>query len=374
MTSETSCFSVLLFVLVFQLLARDLRADQPQPANDRPECNANADDNIRVDCFPETWTDQRGCESRGCCWQQPLNQTNANVPYCFYPSNFVGYAVAKSSPIIRGADSISIPLVRQRPSGFPNDFSSILVTLKAINKHRAQITVKPQAPAIRWQPPVQLDLDYEATTESERLYALDVDDEYVRVIRRQTNRTIWQMNYRTLIFSDQWLQAETRLPSLNLFGLGEFKDTYRRNFAEQRKSFLFFSQGYPPIENKPLYSSQPIYLAYENDGQASGGPVLAHTVVLLNSNAMEAVLSPGKVLVWRSIGGQLDFYVNLGASPEEAVARYVTLVGKPPLPPYWALGFHLCRYGYNNLTTMKKVYNRMKENSIPFGKARLNQV
>lgn len=354
-----SCFFILLF---FFLSSRTVLA-----SSDRPECSANADDSTRVDCFPELWGNAGYCESRGCCWQPPLNQTNANVPYCFYPSNYVGYADATYNPVVIGPDSVSIALIRQQPSGFPSDFTSIVVSLKAINKYRAQITVKPQTPEQRWIPPVQLDLDPENTVESERLYAFDVDHQYVKVIRRQTNRTIWQMNYRNLIISDQWLQAETRLPSLNLFGLGEYKDTYRRKFEEQRKSFLFFSRGYPPIEDKPLYSSQPIYLAYENEGQ-SGGPVLAHTVVLLNSNAMEAILSPGKVLVWRSIGGQLDFYINLGSSPQEAVSRYVSLVGKPPLPPYWSLGFHLCRYGYNNLTTMKNTYNRMKQNSIPLGK------
>ena len=35
------------------------------------------------------------------------------------------------------------------------------------------------------------------------------------------------------------------------------------------------------------------------------------------------------------------------------------------MPPYWALGFHLCRWGYNNLTNMKAVRARMLANQIP---------
>lgn len=99
------------------------------------------------------------------------------------------------------------------------------------------ITVKP-TDVQRWRPPVQLDLDEEATTEDERDYKLDSDQTYVRVIRKETNQTIWQMNYRNLIFSEQWLQAETHLPSHDLFGLGEFKDTYRKRFDKERKSYL----------------------------------------------------------------------------------------------------------------------------------------
>ena len=35
------------------------------------------------------------------------------------------------------------------------------------------------------------------------------------------------------------------------------------------------------------------------------------------------------------------------------------------MPPYWSLGFHLCRYGYNSIENMKMVRNRMQTNNIP---------
>ena len=35
------------------------------------------------------------------------------------------------------------------------------------------------------------------------------------------------------------------------------------------------------------------------------------------------------------------------------------------MPPYWSLGFHLCRYGYNSLDNMKVVRERMVANHIP---------
>lgn len=125
-----------------------------------------------------------------------------------------------------------------------------------------------------------------------------------------------------------------------------------------------FNQGDCPSRDRPLYSSHPMYLAYETEN-SNDDQVLAHTVLLLNSNAAEAVLSPGKILVWRTIGGQLDFYINLGTDPQDAVSKYVSLIGKPELPPYWSLGFQLSRYGYNNITNMKQTYQRMKDNSIP---------
>lgn len=35
------------------------------------------------------------------------------------------------------------------------------------------------------------------------------------------------------------------------------------------------------------------------------------------------------------------------------------------MPPYWSLGFHLCRYGYNTIEHMEEVRERMAANKIP---------
>jgi len=35
------------------------------------------------------------------------------------------------------------------------------------------------------------------------------------------------------------------------------------------------------------------------------------------------------------------------------------------MPPYWSLGFHLCRYGYNTMDNLRKVNQRMIDNKIP---------
>ena len=41
------------------------------------------------------------------------------------------------------------------------------------------------------------------------------------------------------------------------------------------------------------------------------------------------------------------------------------IIGLPTMPPYWSLGFHLCRYGYNSIENMKMVRSRMQANNIP---------
>jgi len=69
--------------------------------------------------------------------------------------------------------------------------------------------------------------------------------------------------------------------------------------------------------------------------------------------------------VYRTIGGLLDVYLFLGPGPEEVVQQYTQAIGRTPIPPYWSLGFHLCRYGYNNLDNMQAARDRMVEYGIP---------
>ena len=55
----------------------------------------------------------------------------------------------------------------------------------------------------------------------------------------------------------------------------------------------------------------------------------------------ETVPLPGLAL--RAVRGVVDPYFFLGPSPKEAPQQYVTTTGLPVVPPYWALGFQLCR-------------------------------
>ena len=48
------------------------------------------------------------------------------------------------------------------------------------------------------------------------------------------------------------------------------------------------------------------------------------------------------------------------------VRQYTEAVGRYYIPPYWALGFHLCRWGYNTITSMEAAWRRTRQAGIPF--------
>merc|ERR1719193_2273642 len=50
----------------------------------------------------------------------------------------------------------------------------------------------------------------------------------------------------------------------------------------------------------------------------------------------------------------------------EVVDEYYNLIGRPMMPPYWTLGFQLCRYGYKNDSHIRTIFDRVKDLEVPF--------
>uniref|UniRef100_A0A914EBC2 P-type domain-containing protein n=1 Tax=Acrobeloides nanus TaxID=290746 RepID=A0A914EBC2_9BILA len=103
----------------------------------------------------------------------------------------------------------------------------------------------------------------------------------------------------------------------------------------------------------------PFYLGLEPDGSA-------HGVFILNSNAQEVTTGPAPHLVYRTIGGQLEIFFFPGPTPEEVIRQYEQVIGTPYLPAYWAFGFQLCRWHYENLTMVQEAVARTVNAGIPF--------
>ena len=177
------------------------------------------------------------------------------------------------------------------------------------------------------------------------------------ITRKSTGRVLFNSTAGAMIFEDQFLQLSTFLPTTNIYGLGEHVDSFRLNTTWQ-KLVMFARDGGTPYGGINLYGVHPFYVGIESDGNA-------HGVFLLNSNAMEVILQPTPALTYRTIGGILDFYIFLGPEPDSVVQQYTEVIGRPFLPPYWSLGFHLCRWGYNTANKTQEVVNKMRQYGIP---------
>ncbi|XP_008568396.1 PREDICTED: putative maltase-glucoamylase-like protein FLJ16351 [Galeopterus variegatus] len=167
----------------------------------------------------------------------------------------------------------------------------------------------------------------------------------------------WDTSLGSLIFSNQFIQIMTTVPSSSIYGFGEHEHTsfkHDMNYV----TYGMFSRDQSPMAFSNLYGVHPFYMCIENDFNA-------HGVLLLNSNAQEVILSPYPSLTFRTIGGILDFYIFLGPTPENVVQQYTEAIGRPFLPPYWSLGFQLCRWGYHTIDVLKKTVERLRRYDIP---------
>ncbi|NXM66690.1 LYAG glucosidase, partial [Serilophus lunatus] len=190
------------------------------------------------------------------------------------------------------------------------------------------------------------------------LYGLQVNQDPFGLVvcRQEGGRVLLNTTVAPLFFADQFLQISTSLPSHFISGLGEHLTPLVLNTTWTRVTL--WNRDMAPAPQVNLYGSHPFYLVMEEDGSA-------HGVFLLNSNAMDVLLQPSPALTWRTTGGILDFYIFLGPDPKSVVRQYLDVVGFPFMPPYWGLGFHLCRWGYSSTDITRQVVANMSAARFP---------
>jgi oligosaccharide 4-alpha-D-glucosyltransferase len=63
--------------------------------------------------------------------------------------------------------------------------------------------------------------------------------------------------------------------------------------------------------------------------------------------------------------GNLNVYIIPGKTPKQILQAYFSLTGTQPLPPRWALGNFVSRFGYRNEAEVKEVVQRMQTDRFP---------
>ena len=316
----------------------------------------------RIDCNPDNPSEET-CWTRGCCWQQSANHTkNVTVeilepPECYYPKDYVGYKV-KDTTVLDGV--IRVILDKQIPSGFPDDISTVFVDIYQINDFLVRIKIY-NGEESRYEVPIPK-LNYNQINSTNKLYTvLYSNDGDLIVVRRSTGKVVFETDLKYLVFADQYLQLTTSLSSKFVYGLGEHKDYFRKE-AKWNK-YIFYNTdtqpSYSGTSGYQLYGTQPFHMSVEDELGNSNG------MLMFNSNPMEVVLQPKPSLTWRTIGGVFDVFIMFGPSPNNVIRQYSNLVGLPNLPPFWSLGFHLCRYGYGTLENTEKTFQRNIKAGIP---------
>lgn len=150
------------------------------------------------------------------------------------------------------------------------------------------------------------------------------------------------------------------------YGLGE--STRLQQALEFNTHYTMWNSDYWAAGfNASLYGTHPFFLQVTSDGSANG-------VLFLNSNAIEATIYrankdpvyPNQPIVEiQSTGGIIDLYILAGPGPIDVVKQLQEVIGKPSMLPYWALGLHNCRWGYESLQYVEDVVANYSAAEIP---------
>ncbi|XP_022104698.1 maltase-glucoamylase, intestinal-like [Acanthaster planci] len=333
-----------------------LKNQSPEPTQAPPTPTEAVDDYMRVNCHPG-WEEgtEAECNRRGCRYSAPVADQGA--PKCFFPKNYGGYRMVGKEAETPSGYRITLDRIPSTPTLFDADIGRLILDIEFQTEYRLRFKFYDPANK-RFEVP--LDMPQASGTKPARMMyhvAFTSDPFTLKITRKDTGTILWDTSLGPLIFSDQFLQITTTLPSSNLYGFGENEHpSFRHNI--QWTSWGMFSRDQPPGGDANLYGVHPFYMSLEEDYKA-------HGVLLLNSNAMDVAFQPTPALTYHTIGGILDFYMFLGPTPENVVQQYTEAIGRPYMPPYWALGFQLCRYGYNSLDRVKEVVAGMRKYDIP---------
>ncbi|XP_057366105.2 maltase-glucoamylase-like [Daphnia carinata] len=323
--------------------------------------------NNRLECYPFKNMVEENCTASGCLWD------SANgYPNCYLPDSSVyGYEIDGELMNLPDEAGFKIDIRRRRNedesiifSLYGGDFDQVTFEVNYYSDSTLGFAFYPKnEDRFGLRPPVSVTPPTTSVTENILYEVQLISNEKgqpfnFQIIRKKSGAVIFDTSMGGLTIAEQFLMISTKLPTHYLYGFGEnTHDTLLHDM--NYRIWPIFSRGQAPgMANLNVYGAQPFYMASEEDG-------LSHGVFLLNSHAMDITTMPNPGITFRAIGGMLEFFVFLGPEPESVVKQYSDVIGRTFMPPYFALGFQLSRWGYKNTSEIRDAIDRTRAVEIP---------
>jgi alpha-glucosidase (family GH31 glycosyl hydrolase) len=166
-----------------------------------------------------------------------------------------------------------------------------------------------------------------------------------------------------MVYQDQYLQftLTSHEDVMATYGFGESSRAVQQ--LQQGSIYTLWATDVGAFTfDTTLYGSHPFVIQVLSSGKA-------HGFMFMNSNALELTVSTNgdgrQSLGIQSTGGSMEIYVFGGPTPEEVIRQYLEVIGRPALVPHWSLGFHNCRWGYENIGYVEEVVANYSAAEIP---------
>ncbi|XP_070698555.1 neutral alpha-glucosidase C [Pempheris klunzingeri] len=165
------------------------------------------------------------------------------------------------------------------------------------------------------------------------------------------------------------------------YGLPEHADGLQLRDTRDGEPYRLYNLdvfGYDLYSRLGLYGSVPLLVAHKPDRtlgvfwlNASETFVNVHYSPSEHQDEQTPPVKRRRVqpqtdVRWLSESGVIDCVVLLGPSPEQLFSQYAQLTGYQALPPLFALGYHQCRWNYNDEADVKAVDAGFDHHRIPY--------
>lgn len=165
------------------------------------------------------------------------------------------------------------------------------------------------------------------------------------------------------------------------YGLPEHADNVPLKSTKKGDPYRLYNLDvfeYELYNNMALYAAIPLLITHSTTNTVGVfWNNAAETWVDVSSNSDDNVVSsivnfvsgstkPAQVDAhFMSETGVLDVFFLLGPKPHDVLRQYTSLTGTAPLPPYFSLGYHQCRWNYNDQDDVSMVSAGFDTYDIP---------
>ncbi|XP_071832175.1 neutral alpha-glucosidase AB-like isoform X2 [Apostichopus japonicus] len=169
----------------------------------------------------------------------------------------------------------------------------------------------------------------------------------------------------------------------HLYGIPEHADTLALKTTKSDEPYRLYNLDvfeYDLDSRMALYGSVPLMLAHNSDRTVGLFWLnAAETWIDITSNTADKSMFgrmmdyvkgdqevPEMNTHWISESGIIDVFFLMGPKPYDIFSQYASLTGLPYMPPMFALGYHQCRWNYNDEEDVKTVDEKFDEHDIPY--------
>ncbi|XP_036120392.1 neutral alpha-glucosidase C isoform X1 [Molossus molossus] len=169
----------------------------------------------------------------------------------------------------------------------------------------------------------------------------------------------------------------------HLYGIPQHAESHRLKNTSDEDVYRLYNldvYGYKIHEKMGIYGSVPYLLAHklgrtvgifwlnssETLVEINTEPAVKYTLTQMDPEAAKQKGSSRTDVHWMSESGIIDVFLLTGPTPSDVFKQYSSLTGTQAMPPLFSLGYHQCRWNYEDEQDVKAVDAGFDKHDIPY--------